>query len=295
MEVFDSKLVLLTQTELGEGPLWHHQQGKIFTVDITQGNILAVDSDSRVLDVWSFPNYVSALAQIDDTNLLVAEKHEVSILNTSNGDRKVVAKLELDENVRFNECKCDRQGRFWLGTMHLEAKEGKGGFYRLDLNGQSNKILSDLTIPNGFCWSDDDRYLFHIDSFSHEVKKYEYHAVDGTLGSFETVYKNPNPSIYLDGMCMDRNGNLWIACWGGKQVICVDPITKAIIAQVKVPAPHVTSCAFGGKDFETLYITTAKLGLSDEQLERYPSSGGLFSCKVGVKGSNSFSSKILLA
>ena len=91
---------------------------------------------------------------------------------------------------------------------------------------------------------------------------------------------------------MDRNGNLWIAMWGGHKVACYDPNNGELLAEVQTPAPQVTSCAFGGDNFDKLYITTARLGLSDEELEDYPLSGGVFSCDVGVNGFEPYTCKI---
>jgi sugar lactone lactonase YvrE len=87
-----------------------------------------------------------------------------------------------------------------------------------------------------------------------------------------------------DGMTIDCNDNLWVAQWGGGGVYCYNPYTGDLLTKIVVPAPHVASCAFGGDKLDTLYITTARAGLSEEQLEEYPLSGSVFCCKPGAKG-----------
>ncbi|MEM9837296.1 MAG: SMP-30/gluconolactonase/LRE family protein [Bacteroidota bacterium] len=284
MQTFQAQLAYQLEAELGEGPLWHPVHQQLYFVDITQGTVYAFDPDRHQTQHWKFPNFTAALAQGANDTLFVAEQHQLSLLDTQSGTRTKVLNLDLPSDVRFNECKCDPQGRFWMGTMQLEAKERKGNFYRVDLDHKVEKILPELTIPNGFCWTEDQQFLYHIDSFQHRVIRYRYHAEAGTLSDPTTVFTNPHPQVFLDGMCMDQKGHLWIACWGGHQVICVDPVQGTIIATVQVPAPHVTSCIFGGDDFTDLYITTARLGLTDKQLEQYPLSGSLFVGKVASSG-----------
>lgn len=284
MKTLYAKLAFEAQAELGEGPLWQAERGTLYVVDITKGTVFGYHPNTAKVERWQFPNYVSALASTTSNRLLVVEQQQLSTLNPTSGSTEFVQRFEMGANLRFNECKCDRLGRFWMGTMHLEAQQGQGAFYRVDLDGTSTEMLSTLTIPNGFCWTQDDRYLYHIDSFSHQVLRYDFELSTGTLGHSKAVYESTDPSIYLDGMCIDQHGNLWIACWGGGKVICVDPTLGKIVAQVDVPVPQVTSCVFGGVDYSTLYITTAYLGLTPKQREESPLSGAVFSCDVGVPG-----------
>ncbi|MEM9837444.1 MAG: SMP-30/gluconolactonase/LRE family protein [Bacteroidota bacterium] len=280
MITYTADLLLAAENELGEGPIWHPVHEKLYWVDITQGKVQAYDPATQKVEHWPFPGFACALGVDQGDAIFVVEGSQLSRLHTQSGEVETLFELSIGEKRRFNECKLDRQGRFWMGTMHLDAKENAGAFYRLDQDGTFTKILDNQTIPNGFCWSADEQYLFHIDSFRHQVNCYVYDAAAGMISDPITIYTNPDPNVYLDGMCMDQAGNLWIACWGNGKVISVDPVRREVMAEVSVPAPHVTSCVWGGADGATLYITTARLGLTEEQLAEYPLSGGVFRVKV---------------
>lgn len=284
MKRLKAQLESKMNTSLGEGPVWHQDEKRLYFVDIVNFLVLSYDPVTKDRSEWKLPSYVSALALGEENEIYAAVQNELVLLNTSTGSGKTILSMDLHKNMRFNECKCDSQGRFWMGTMHLEAKKEAGAFFRVDPDGTFTKVLTNLSIPNGFCWSHDDRYLYHIDSFDYAVKRFEYDDNSGNLKNPKTVITLPDDSMLPDGMCMDQQGNLWIAMWGGSKVACYNPKDGALTAEVQVPAPHVTSCAFGGERLNKLYITTARLGLSDEQLKESPLSGSVFSCEVGVSG-----------
>ncbi len=292
MKKFQVQLEAEIKTSLGEGPLWHKDEKRLYFVDIVNFKVHGYDPNTKNIAKWTFPTYVGAIAQGGEDELYVAVQNELVVLNTRTGSTKTILSLDLDKEMRFNECKCDRQGRFWMGTMHLEAKKGIGAFYRVDLDGSVTKVLAGLSVPNGFCWSQDNQFMYHIDSFDYAVKRFRYDERSGMLTNPQVAVSLPDDSIIPDGMCMDRNGNLWVAMWGGSKVACFNPKDGELMAEVEVPAPHVTSCAFGGDNFDKLYITTARLGLTDEQLEEYPLSGSVFSCDVGVSGFETFKCRL---
>lgn len=284
MKRFEADLETKIECSLGEGPLWHKDEKRLYFVDIVNFKVHRYDPATGDISEWKFPTYVGAIAIGRKNELYAAVQNELMRLNTSTGSTQTILSLDLGKDMRFNECKCDSDGRFWMGTMHLEAQKEAGSFFRVDLDGSVTNILSNLSVPNGFCWSLDDRYLYHIDSFDYAVKRFEYDKKSGSIRRPKTVIPLPDDSMLPDGMCMDLQGNLWIAMWGGNKVACYNPDNGDLVAEVRVPAPHVTSCAFGGENFEKLYITTARLGLTDRQLAEYPLSGSLFSCEVGVGG-----------
>lgn len=292
MKHFLAQLETKIDTSLGEGPLWHKDQNRLYFVDIVNFKVHSYDPVTKDKSEWAFPSYVGAIARGDRNELFVAAQNELLLLDTQAGSTKTILSFDLAKDIRFNECKCDRQGRFWMGTMHLEAKKGVGALYRVDLEGSVVKVLPGLSVPNGFCWSLDNQCMYHIDTFDYAVKRFDYDEKLGSLTNPKIVVSLPSDSMLPDGMCIDRNGNLWMAMWGGNKVACYNPKDGELISEVEVPAPHVTSCAFGGDNFDTLYITTARLGLTDDQLEEYPLSGSVFSCEVGVGGFETFKCRI---
>ena len=132
--------------------------------------------------------------------------------------------------------------------------------------------------------------MYYNDTPTGKIARYRYNAGNGEILFDGIAVSLPEGTGAPDGMTIDSNDRLWVAQWGGYGVYCYDPYTGELLAKVEVPVPNVASCAFGGKKMDTLYITTARAGLSEEQLQKYPLSGSVFSCKPGVKGvkANSF-------
>ena len=126
--------------------------------------------------------------------------------------------------------------------------------------------------------------MYYNDTPTGRIARYRYDAASGEISFDGIAVVLPEGSGSPDGMTIDGNDNLWVAQWGGSGVYCYNPRTGELLAKVEVPAPHVASCAFGGEKLDTLYITTARAGLTDEQLKQYPLSGSLFSCRPGVQG-----------
>ena len=133
-------------------------------------------------------------------------------------------------------------------------------------------------------WSPDHKWFYFIDTAEYVVYRYAYDVETGDISNKEVLFEIPKSYGGADGMCIDAEGMLWIAHWGGSCVRRWDPTSAEVIEIVEVNAPHVTSCCFGGKNLNTLYITTARSGMTKEQLKNAPLSGGLFTHKSKVSG-----------
>ena len=176
--------------------------------------------------------------------------------------------------LRCNDGKCDPAGRLWVGTMGFGAPKEAGTLYCVLPDGEVVPKLRKVTISN----------MYYNDTPTGRIARYRYDAASGEISFDGIAVVLPEGSGSPDGMTIDGNDNLWVAQWGGSGVYCYNPRTGELLAKVEVPAPHVASCAFGGEKLDTLYITTARAGLTDEQLKQYPLSGSLFSCRPGVQG-----------
>lgn len=199
------------------------------------------------------------------------------------GALRELTKIEIDKDEnRCNDGKCDAAGRLWIGTMHIEAKKGEGALYCYD--GKLEQIMADISVPNGICWSKDNRQMYFIDSYEHAVCEYDYNINTGRLANKRVVITIKEKNHVPDGMTMDDEGMLWVAIWGGGCVNRYNPENGALIGKVKVSAPHVTSCSFGGENMRQLFITTARAGLNEQQLEAFPLSGSLFIVDTGTVG-----------
>ncbi|MDQ2656415.1 MAG: SMP-30/gluconolactonase/LRE family protein, partial [Bacteroidota bacterium] len=218
-------------------------------------------------------------------NLILGLQGEIAELDPVSGAVKSLLQLEpeLSDN-RCNDGKCDPAGRFWVGTMHLECKPGSGSLYCVDKDLGVNRVLDGLTIANGMGWSPDGTYMYFIDSADYAVRRYKFSRDSIGLEEEKIVLRFEEAEGLPDGMCVDSEGNLWIGFWGGNRIGCYDPVTGKHLIDVKVPAPNVTACCFGGADLKTLYITTAREGLTSDQLREFPLSGSLFAFRAHYSG-----------
>lgn len=289
MKTYNAKLEFLYEASLGESPLWHAEHKALYFVDINNFKIISYNPNNKnINNEWIFDSYISTIVKFGKDALIGAVHNSFIQLSISTGTKNVIQRLDFgNENLRFNEGKCDSKGRIWYGVMDLNGKKNAGDFNRRNKDSSINRMISNQSIPNGFCWSLDNNYLYYIDSVDKCVKRYDYDEETGTITNPKNILEFSGKSL-PDGMCIDNYGMLWIAFWGGSNVTCYDPFNGKQIAKINIPAPNVTSCCFGGNNLDKLFITTARIGLSDKQLKEFPLSGSVFSCNVDAKGFHSF-------
>ena len=189
---------------------------------------------------------------------------------------------------RFNDGKCGPDGRFLAGTMDNAEAEASGSLYSLSPNGSLKTLLTGLRISNGLAWSPDHKTLYHIDTPTHMVMAYDYDLRSGRIANPRVAVKIPAKMGWPDGMTSDYDGHLWVALWGGAALTVWNPADGALVEKIAIPAKNVTSCVFGGREQNELYITSARKGLSDADLSAYPASGGLFRIQTNVTGTPTF-------
>lgn len=282
-KIISATPVVECQNTLGEGPLWHSQHQMLYWVDIEQKVLHGFEPHTQRHRKWVLQRRIGTVVRALNGNLIIGLQGEVAQFDPRTGEVKTL--LELEPNLPENRCndgKCDPVGRLWVGTMQLDTKPKMGSLYCIDKNLQIQTVISGLTIANGMGWSPEGDSMYFIDSADYSVRRYSFSRGTTILQNEKVILRFENE--LPDGMCVDTKGMLWIGFWGGSRVGCYDPATGRHLLDVEVPAPHVTSCCFGGKDLRTLFITTARQGLSDEQLGRFPLSGSLFSCTPGGQG-----------
>lgn len=266
---------LATGFALGEGPVWCAQTQTLFFVDIEQKLCLQLVND--VVKIVPVPDMVGCVVPIE-TGVVAAVKNRLYRLDLPARTQTLLAAYPFADFLRFNDGKCDAAGRLWIGTMasdqaHPRAKGG-GSLYCIE-RGSIVAQYDSFTIPNGMAWSADGKVLYHIDTPTQKIDAYD--VIDGiTLENKRTVAAFAAEEGAPDGMCIDADGNLWVALWGGNSVACVNPGTGERLEQIHLPEQYVSCCTFGGKELTTLFITTAR----DEN----GSGGSLWSIKTGKKG-----------
>jgi sugar lactone lactonase YvrE len=283
MQTWKVELLYKTELILGEGPHWHAEWKKFLYVDIEGRKVGCIDPVTKITEERNVDKRIGTVVPATNGNLIVALQGSIEELNFETGERKKLADLEIDKpGNRCNDGKCDAAGRLWIGTMHVEARLNEGTLYCYD--GSLQKKLDGISVSNGICWSNDNTTMYYIDSFDYNIKAYDFELKTGNISNERIVVKITEPDFTPDGMCIDEQDMLWVAIWGGSCVHRYDPSNGNLIGKVIVGVPNVTACAFGGEDLQQLFITTARTGLSEEDLQQYPLSGSLFIIDTGIKG-----------
>ncbi len=277
---------------LTEGPVWDTRRQELLWVDIPDGLVhraaLAHERtrpDLTPLATLRFDRPVGAVLPCASGALLAAAG--TSFLHLAAG-RPVTEAVEVaapalpDDGLprRMNDAAVDPAGRLLAGTMAYDESPGAGALYRLDGAGLVT-LLDSVTISNGLGWSPDGTRLYYADSPTGRVDAFAYDPLTGVLS-------DRRPFAVLDrgvpdGLTVDSEGRVWVAVWGGGEVLAFTP-EGTVHARVEVPASHVTSCAFAGPDLDVLVITTATEGLDEERRAAEPDAGRLFVCRPGTTG-----------
>lgn len=264
---------------LGEGPVWDTRQQRLYFVDIASMQVNSFDPASGDYRQSNMGKRVSLIIPADDEHFLLGMQGSLVLSNLHNEATTLTLVEPWAPQHRCNDGKCDAMGRLWFGTMHVEAHPNKGALYCYD--GTLKKMLDGISISNGLCWSADHKTMYYIDTLERNIKAYDFDLSSATLGKAVIVTTTAD---LPDGMCIDHEGMLWVAMWGGNCVHRYHPHTGELIGKIWVDAPHVTSCAFGGPDMNQLFITTARDGLTARQLQEYPNSGALFVTQLPFTG-----------
>lgn len=178
-------------------------------------------------------------------------------------------------DVRMNDGACDPQGRFWAGTMAHDESPGAGVLYRLELDGRCTTVRAALTSSNGIGWSPDGTAMYLSDSGTGTIERFDFDGAIGDIVGRRVIVEIAEPGVAPDGLTVDAEGGIWVALWDGGAVRCYTS-EGSLVATVPVPVDRPTSCAFGGPDLTTLFITTARHGLGETALARQPMLGACF-------------------
>lgn len=280
-----AELILDAKVFLGEGPLWDDQQNCLWWINIFEGELHRYDPATGDDRTWSLGQQIGTVVKQKSGGLAVALENGFYSFDPDTEQLEPVCDPESDRpGNRFNDGKCDPVGRFWAGTMEKAEENTTGSLYCLEGNGSCRKMLSDIAISNGIVWTSDRSTMYYIDSPTRRVDAFDYHPDTGEISNRRTAFEIPDGLGYPDGMSIDAEDRLWVALWNGWSVVRFDPQNGKLLDRIELPVANVTACAFGGPELNELYITTARKGTSDEELEKQPHAGGLFRVKVDVRG-----------
>ncbi|MEZ4614958.1 MAG: SMP-30/gluconolactonase/LRE family protein [Caldilineaceae bacterium] len=285
----DVQLLVDNRSLVGEGALWDEQAQVLYWVDILSNMLYCYDPTSGENRSWDVGQHVGTVVLRERGGVMLALRDGFAGFDLTTGALTMIADPEAHIiGNRFNDGKCDPGGRFWAGTMAYEDQSVQGSLYRLDADLSVHKMLEDIGISNGIVWSLDQRTMYYIDSIAHTVRAFDYNNKSGAISNERVVIQVMNEMGLPDGMAIDAEGMLWVAHFGGSCVRRWNPITGQIIGRVALPTAQITSCAFGGRNFDTLYITSAADGYDEEDFAREPHAGALFATQPGVRGVPTF-------
>ncbi|GAB3035300.1 SMP-30/gluconolactonase/LRE family protein [Bowmanella dokdonensis] len=284
MAIPNAKLIarLPVQNRLGEGVLYHRETDSVYWTDIKGKRLYRHSLADNDTEYFTPPNAISAFGFTDVPGcLVVAFVHALALYWPQSGDVHLlhVGEMERPGN-RFNDGKVGPDGNFWIGSMAENTLTNpSASLYRLDQQGRLTKAFGGVYISNGLCWSPDGKQMYHADSPLGLIRQYRFAAMPEQGQSFVQTESGSSP----DGSCVDSQGRVWNAQWGGSRVVCYSSSGKEL-GQLPMPVSQPTCVALGGKEGNLLFVTSAWDELSEEQRLQQPYAGDLFIYKVDAKG-----------
>ncbi len=278
--------VLEVRNVIGEGPVWHSQEESLYWVNfIGQYQILRFAPQTRRMDVFETGMPVMALGIRAAGGFIAATAKGIARWDPQRDIFEPFCDpLAGRDSIRFNDAATDAQGRFWVGTVNDSNPRGPDAeLFCVHTDGSCVVKDKNITVANGIGWSPDRRIMYFTDSFRYSIYAYDYDAGRGGIANRRTFVQTVPEGGIPDGLTVDSEGFVWSALWGGGRVVRYNPDGK-VDREYRLPVPNPSSCTFGGKRLDELYITSAALGLSTEERERHPRSGDLFCLKAGISG-----------
>jgi sugar lactone lactonase YvrE len=273
----------------GEGCRWDEVTSELQWVDVPNGTFYRAHADGPQIEIirsYELEGYLTAFAPMEnrDDGWVVASNQSISYLFESGEMREVAApEAHNGGDVLTNDGAADPWGRFWVGSMAIGALAHRGSLYRYHETTGAQLVLDGVTISNGIGWSPDEGTMYYVDSGPGTIHAFDMRPSGEISGKRLFAQFDVAREGTPDGLCVDVEGAVWVAVWGGHEVRRYSPSGEQL-ARVAVDAIQPSSCALGGAKGTTLYVTTAQTDLSPEELRDDPNAGRLFCVDVGVAG-----------
>jgi len=276
--------VVRAADELGECTIWDDRERLLWWVDIRAPALKSYNPVSGAVKTLALPEFIGSFGLRSNGGMVSGMKSGLYLLDPNSGALELLAAPEKDlPGHRFNDGRCDRAGRFWAGTMIDGPRQPVGSLYRLDPDGTCTNMRSGISVPNSIAWSPDDRTMYFADTHLGMLWAYDYDVGSGSMRNervFADCSKQPGRP---DGSCVDAEGCLWNAQYGGGCVVRYRPDGE-IDQVIEFPVSNLTCCCFGGPQLDTLYVSSARQRMTAGQLAREPLAGALFACRPGARG-----------
>jgi sugar lactone lactonase YvrE len=271
-----------TEDVLGEVPIWSARERALYWIDAFRPALRRFVPATGGITSWTPPVKLGSFALRAAGGVLLATRAGLGLYDLETGSFELVHDPEADQPTNWlNDGRCDRRGRFWVGSMDKMIEAPRARLHRFDPDRACHVMADGIWLTNTVAFSPDDRVLYVGDSHVKTIFRYDFDLAAGTIANrrpFATVDRG-----IPDGSCVDADGCLWNAQFDAGQVVRYTPDGR-VDRTIALPVTRPTSCTFGGDDLATLYVTTARFRLSDAEQAAQPHAGGLLALDVGVRG-----------
>jgi sugar lactone lactonase YvrE len=282
----DFEVVLRARLIVGESPVWCPKRQQLYLVDIRGQAIHILRPAETSHRSFALPDWVTSLSTRAKGGLVLTMRKTFAFYDPDTDALEVLADPEPERpRNRFNDGKCDRQGRLWAGTMGAEDwMAPTGALYRFEPDQRITRMQDEVKCSNGTGWSPDGRIMYYTESFRYGIFAYDFDPATGEIANRRPfVALDPDGKGFPDGLTVDSEGFVWSAQPVYGRIVRYDPAGK-LERLIALPVSRGTSCIFGGPDYRTLYVTTATETLTEVQLAEEPLAGSVLSCRPGFHG-----------
>lgn len=275
----DVRCVVKADDRLGEGPIWSPLEQRVYWFDIKGKRLAWYEPATDDRGAFDLPMRASAAAPRQAGGLVMATERGLAICEPDKGTVELVQPMDFGPGFRSNDGKIDTRGNFWWSTMDDDGGKRPGGLYRTGPDWRTELVLTGIHIPNTVSVSPNGKRLYMADSKLQTIFVHDM----ADLSKIQEFANTRGAPASPDGSAVDAQGYLWNAQWGGWRLVRYAPDGR-VERIVQMPVQQPSSCAFGGPDLTTLYVTSAWDDLPLDARQAQPLAGGLFAIDTGVKG-----------
>jgi sugar lactone lactonase YvrE len=248
------------RAEVGEGPHWDGDAGVLWWVDLLAGLVHNIALGSDRLVTWSLGRPVGAVIKRASGGFVLADSLGFRYVADDGAQGEEIPVLRSGH--RMNDAKADPAGWLWSGSTAMDFSTGQGALWVLRPDGRAEQVLDRLTLPNGLGWSPDGKTFYLVDTVQGWLRAWDFSPGVGMTGGPRTIVEFTGPAGIPDGLCVDAEGAIWVAIWGGSRVERYSS-DGTLLVTLPLPVVQPSSCTFGGPDLGTLLVTSARRGLDE--------------------------------
>ncbi|MDP9026702.1 MAG: SMP-30/gluconolactonase/LRE family protein [Actinomycetota bacterium] len=270
------------QAGVAEGPVWDAARSRLVWTDIPAEVVHFTDFSTGADSQVETGGRVGAVVLRSEGGFVLAMENEFVLTGTDVGIPESRTRVTEDPRFRFNDGKCDPAGRFLAGLAGTDGRWATAGLYRFDPDGTTTEVVSGISCSNGIGWSPEGSIMYYVDTPTYRIDCFDYDLETGVPSNRRLFAPVTEGYGRPDGLCVDAEGCVWVAIWGGYEVRRFSP-EGTLLSRVSLPVSLVSSVAFGGPQLATLFITSSR-DIPKHQIPREPLAGAIFRMEPGVTG-----------